>query len=80
MEYIVRKKQIEEMEGVDKTHFLNENANKANKSLGELVGLKNLGFHITEVKPGCESTEYHVHYSEDECVYVLFGTATVTYE
>jgi len=26
----------------------------------------------------CESTEYHVHYSEDECVYVLSGKATVT--
>ena len=66
------------MEGLAKTHFLNENAKRTNKSLGDVVGLKNLGFHIIEVLPGYESTEYHVHYSEDECIYILSGKATVT--
>lgn len=66
------------MEGLTKTHYLNENAQRINKSLGDLVGLSNLGFHIIEVMPGYESTEYHVHYYEDECVYVLSGKATVT--
>ena len=28
--------------------------------------------------PGHESTEYHVHYHEDECTYVLSGSARVT--
>lgn len=78
MNYIIRSHEIESMEGLAKTHFLNENAKRTNKSLGDVVGLKNLGFHIIEVLPGYESTEYHVHYSEDECVYILSGKATVT--
>ena len=78
MNYIVRKIEIERMEGLAKTHFLNKNAQRINKSLGDVVGLKNLGFHIIEVLPGYESTEYHVHSCEDECVYILSGNATVT--
>lgn len=78
MEYIVSKERIEEMEGLDKTHFLNQNAKRINKSLGDLAGLTKLGFHIIEVEPGRDSTEYHAHHSEDECVYILSGEATVT--
>lgn len=78
MKYIVRRNEIENREGLAKTHFLNQNAQRINKSLGDLVGLKNLGFHIIEVSPGYESTEYHVHSAEDECVYILSGTAVVT--
>ena len=78
MNYIVRKKEIELMEGIAKTHYLNDNARRINKSLGDVVGLKNLGFHIIEVQPGYESTEYHSHACEDECVYILSGKATVT--
>lgn len=78
MKYILRRQEIEAMEGLAKTHFLNKNAQRINKSLGDITGLKNLGFHIIEVLPGYESTEYHVHYSEDECVYILSGNATVT--
>ena len=71
MKYIIRRQEIEAMEGLAKTHFLNKNAKRTNKSLGDITGLKNLGFHILEVLPGYESTEYHVHHCEDECVYVL---------
>ncbi len=78
MKYILRRQEIEAMEGLAKTHFLNKNAQRTNKSLGDITGLKNLGFHIIEVLPGYESTEYHVHHCEDECVYVLSGNATVT--
>ena len=78
MKYIVRRNEIEAMEGLAKTHYLNKNARRINKSLGDLVGLKNIGFHIIKVLPGHESTEYHVHFCEDECVYILSGNATVT--
>ena len=78
MKYIVRKNEVEEMKGLAKTHFLNQNARRINKSLGDLAGLKNLGFHIIEVLPGYESTEYHLHHFEEECVYILMGEATVT--
>jgi uncharacterized cupin superfamily protein len=77
-DYIVTKEQIDNHKSTDKTHYLNPNARRKNISLGDMVGLTGLGFHIIEVAPGCESTEYHLHYFEDECVYILSGTAEVT--
>lgn len=74
--YFVSSDEIAEMEGLQKTHFLNQNAKRVNKSLGDMVGLTGFGFHIIEVQPGHETTEHHVHYHEDECVYVLAGEAT----
>ena len=38
-----------------------------------MVGLKNIGFHLITVLPGRDSTEYHKHYYEEECIYVLSG-------
>ncbi|PRY85649.1 cupin domain-containing protein [Donghicola tyrosinivorans] len=73
--YILRADEIASMEGLHKTHFLNPNAQRVNKSLGDLTGLTGLGFHIIEVEPGFDTTEFHVHYFEDECVYVLAGNA-----
>lgn len=73
--YIVTREEIEACEGLAKTHFLNENAQRTNKSLGDITGLTGLGFHIIEVAPGRESTETHMHYYEDECVYILEGEA-----
>jgi uncharacterized cupin superfamily protein len=73
--YVLSKKEIDEYEGIQKTHFLNQNARRVNKSLGDLTGLTGFGFHIIEVEPGCETTEMHKHYHEDECVYILQGNA-----
>ncbi|XQW86706.1 cupin domain-containing protein [Thalassotalea piscium] len=73
--YIVTKEQIEKLDGIPKKHFLNENAKRINKSLGDIAGLTGFGFHIIEIEPGHESTEFHKHYHEDECVYILEGTA-----
>lgn len=64
------------MPGLTKTHFLNSNARRVNKSLGDLTGLTGIGFHIIEVQPGHETTEHHVHHHEDECVFVLDGEGT----
>lgn len=66
-------KAIEEMAGKTKTHFLNDNAVRLNKSLGDAVGLKNIGVHLISVEPGRDSTEHHVHHFEEECIYVLSG-------
>ncbi|MDE1461300.1 cupin domain-containing protein [Spartinivicinus poritis] len=73
--YIIKKTEIDNMEGLNKTHFLNANAKRTNKSLGDLTGLTGLGFHIIEVPPGAESTECHAHKFEEECVYILEGEA-----
>lgn len=74
--YLIKKSEIEAMEGLAKTHFLNSNAKRTNKSLGDVTGLTGIGFHIIEVEPGRETTEHHVHHHEDECVYVLDGEGT----
>lgn len=74
--YLITSTDIAEMPGTQKTHFLNDNAKRVNKSLGDLAGLTGFGFHIIEVAPGRETTEHHCHHFEDECVYVLSGTAT----
>ena len=73
--YLITKEEIEGFAGTSKVHFLNDNAKRINKSLGDLTGLKGFGFHLIEIEPGHESTEFHKHYHEDECVYILEGTA-----
>lgn len=73
--YLISKEEIDGLEGLKKTHFLNQNARRINKSLGDIMGITGFGFHIIEVEPGFETTEFHKHYHEDECVYVLEGEA-----
>lgn len=74
--YILSADEIASMKGVQKTHFLNADAQRIQKSLGDATGLSELGFAIIEVAPGDESTEHHVHHHEEECLYVLEGEAT----
>ncbi|WP_226780914.1 cupin domain-containing protein [Oceaniglobus trochenteri] len=74
--YILRQDEISQMEGLHKVHFLNPDAVRVNKSLGDLTGLTGFGFHLIEVAPGQETTEHHRHHHEDECVFVLSGKAT----
>ncbi len=74
--YLLKAADIAAMVGLAKTHFLNPNAKRINKSLGDATGLTGLGIHIIEVEPGCDTTEVHVHYFEDEAVYILSGTGT----
>ncbi|WP_114416551.1 cupin domain-containing protein [Marinospirillum perlucidum] len=69
---------IQALEGEHKTHFLNPQAQRHNVSLGDAVGLKNLGVHKISVEPGCYSTELHYHHYEEECLYVLSGQAQLT--
>ena len=74
--YLITSEEIEAMEGRHKTHFLNPNAIRLNKSLGDITGIGGFGFHIIEVQPGHQTTEHHLHHHEDECVYVLAGRGT----
>ena len=67
---------IAAMPGERRVHFLNPQAIRTNKSLGDAVGMKHLGVHLITVAPGDRSTEFHVHHYEEECIYVLSGRAT----
>ncbi len=49
------------MAGTPKTHLINENAKRINKSFGDLAGLTGYGFHIIEVEPGHDSAEHYMH-------------------
>ncbi|WP_179380490.1 cupin domain-containing protein [Jannaschia marina] len=74
--YLLRAAEIAAMEGLAKTHFLNPRARRINKSLGDATGLTGLGIHLIEVAPGDLTTEHHVHFYEDEAIYVLEGQGT----
>lgn len=69
-------KTIAAMEGVRRVHSLNPAAIRTNKSLGDEVGLKNLGIHLISIAPGDKSTEFHAHRYEEEAMYVLSGRGT----
>ena len=77
---LIKAKEIEEMNGEKRTHFLNPNAVRINKSLGDIVGLKNLGIHMIYVESGKDTTEYHKHYYEEECIYALEGKGELIIE
>ncbi len=72
--WLLKAQDIDKMSGKTKTHFLNPNAVRLSKSLGDAVGLKHLGVHRVELEPGREATEYHMHWHEEECVFVLAGS------
>ncbi len=76
--YLITAAEIAAMEGLAKVHFRNKGAKRINKSLGDATGLNGLGIHLIEVAPGDETTEYHVHYHEDEAVFILAGPGTAT--
>jgi uncharacterized cupin superfamily protein len=64
------------MEGVRRVHNLNPAAIRMEKSLGDAVGLKNIGIHLISIAPGDKSTEFHTHRYEEEAIYVLSGRGT----
>ena len=59
-----------------KTHFLNDQARREEKSLGSLTGLNEIDFCMVTVAPGDETTEHHMHHHEEECVFILEGEGT----
>lgn len=59
-----------------KVHRLNPNAVRSTKSLGDAVGLTHMGVHLVTILPGCDTTEYHSHWYEEEFLYVLSGQGT----
>ena len=67
---------IAKLEGARRVHALNSAAIRVDKSLGDEVGLKNIGIHLITIAPGDKSTEFHTHKYEEEAIYVLAGRGT----
>ena len=64
---------IKKMRVTRRVHVLNKRAVRLGKSLGDAVGMTDMGIHLVHVPPGAESTEYHTHYCDEEFVYILSG-------
>ena len=64
------------LEGIRRVHTLNPAAIRTDKSLGDAVGLKNIGIHLISIAPGDKSSEFHSHKYEEEAIYVLAGHGT----
>lgn len=75
---ILRAQERDAMPGTPKVHFLNDQARRLNKSLGDATGLSQMGIHWIEIQPGFCSTECHRHFVEEEAVYILEGQGVVT--
>ncbi len=56
-----------------RVHRLNSRAVRNSKSLGDAVGMKDMGVHLVRIEQGDETTEYHTHYCDEEFVYILSG-------
>ncbi len=69
---------IAKMEPTRAVHSLNPNAVRLKRQLSDLTGLTQFGVHLLTLMPGHESAEYHRHLYEEEFVYVLSGTGSVT--
>ena len=67
---------IAKIAGVRRVHALNSAAIRLDKSLGDEVGLKNIGIHLITIAAGDKSTEFHTHKYEEEAIYVLSGHGT----
>jgi quercetin dioxygenase-like cupin family protein len=66
------------MEPQCSVHSLNERAVRLKRSLSDMTGLSQFGFHLITLQPGSESTEYHRHLYEEECIYILSGNGEAT--
>jgi uncharacterized cupin superfamily protein len=56
-----------------RVHRLNPKGVRNGKSLGDAVGMRDMGIHLVRISPGDETTEYHTHYCDEEFVYILSG-------
>lgn len=70
---LVTAAEIAAVEEVRFVHQFNERAIRNTKSLGDLVGLTEIGVHLVRVEPGDETTQYHNHDNTDEFIYILSG-------
>lgn len=75
--YILKSKTIEALEEKRVVHQFNPKAIRNTKSLGDIVGLSTIGFHLVRVEPGDETTQHHSHEFSDEFVYILSGSCTL---
>jgi tripartite-type tricarboxylate transporter receptor subunit TctC len=60
---------IASMQEIRRVHRLNPRAVRNGKSLGDAVGMTDMGIHLVRIKSGDETTEFHTHYCEEEFLF-----------
>lgn len=70
---LVKAADIAAMNAERSVHTLNPNAIRLKKPVGDVTGLTQLGALVITLMPGHESSEYHRHHYEEECLYILSG-------
>ncbi|MGF6902393.1 cupin domain-containing protein [Paraburkholderia sp. GAS348] len=75
---LLKSADIDAMAPQRSVHSLNERAIRFKNSLGDITGITQFGFHLVTLMPGHESTEYHRHLYEEECIYILSGIGEAT--
>ena len=58
---------------VRRVHRLNPKGVRHGLSLGDAVGMQDMGIHLVRIAPGDETTEYHTHHCDEEFLYILSG-------
>lgn len=71
--HLLKASDIKAMPETVKVHGLNSNAVRHTKSLGDAVGMAQLGIHLVRVEPGQETTQFHFHHQEEEFIYIISG-------
>ncbi|MBD3649379.1 MAG: cupin domain-containing protein [Pseudomonadales bacterium] len=66
---------IRDMPEYVRQHQFNENAIRHTRSIGDHLGLRNIGIHLVRLEPGRESTQFHFHHQDEEFLYILSGRA-----
>jgi len=64
---------IEALEETKHVHQFNDNAIRHTRSLGDIVGMTQLGVHLVRLESGFESTQYHSHQCDEEFLYIISG-------
>lgn len=65
--------QIDNLDETEHHHQFNDNAIRHTRSLGDILGLEQLGVHLVRLEKGHDSTQFHFHHIDEEFVYILSG-------
>lgn len=71
--HLLKADDIAVMPETEKVHGLNPLAVRHSKSLGDALGMTQLGIHLVRVEPGKQTTQFHFHHQEEEFIYILSG-------
>lgn len=70
---LLKANQIDALAEKSHQHQFNPQAIRLTRSLGDIVGLNQIGLHLVRIEPGFESTQFHFHHQDEEFLYVLSG-------